>query len=74
MKKIILTILVLLILCIFIDINISQNILLIKKYEVESKSIENEVKIVQLTDLHCKAFGENNKNLISQNNYSVEKM
>lgn len=63
-KKIIFIILVLLILCIFIDINISQNILLIRKYEVESKNIENEVKIVQLTDLHCKTFGENNKNLI----------
>ena len=63
-KKIIFIILVLLILCIFIDINISQNILLIRRYEVQSKKIENEVKIVQLTDLHCKTFGENNKNLI----------
>lgn len=65
-KKIILSILVLIILYIFIDINISQNFLLIRRYEVESDKIENDVKIVQLTDLHCKTFGENNKNLIKK--------
>lgn len=65
-KKIILSILVLIILYIFIDINISQNFLLIRRYEVQSDKIENDVKIVQLTDLHCKTFGENNKNLIKK--------
>lgn len=65
-KKIILTLLVLLILYIFIDINISQNILVIRRYEVQSEKIEDEVKIVQLTDLHCKTFGENNKKLIKK--------
>ncbi|MFQ7522832.1 MAG: metallophosphoesterase [Terrisporobacter sp.] len=65
-KKIILSILVLIILYIFIDINISQNFLLIRRYEVQSDKIENDIKIVQLTDLHCKTFGENNKNLIKK--------
>ena len=33
-------------------------------YEIESEKIKNEIKIIQLTDLHESIFGENNQKLI----------
>ena len=49
-----------------ISIYISKNMLSLNTYEIKSEKIENQVKIVQLTDLHNSTFGENNKKLIEK--------
>ena len=40
--------------------------LVIKKYEIYSKKIEEDIVIVQISDLHNTLFGKNQKNLISK--------
>lgn len=47
-----------------ISIYTSKNMLEVVTYEIESEKIKNQIKIIQLTDLHESAFEENNQNLI----------
>ena len=58
------TILAILIGIITISIYTSKYMLQVVTYEVESEKIENQIKIIQLTDLHQSVFGNNNQKLI----------
>ncbi len=45
---------------------IENNIFMVKRYSVPSEKIENDLTIVQISDLHNKKFGKNNKKLASE--------
>jgi len=64
--KIIMLIMIIIVGVISISIYASKNKLSVATYNVESQKISNQVKIVQLTDLHDLTFGENNQKLIEK--------
>ena len=53
----------LLVVILILDLFISNNVIQVTRYTVEA-DVENPIRIVQLTDLHNKQFGKENKRLI----------
>ena len=64
MKKILISIVVILAVLIGFSVYTSKYWLTVSYYEISSEKIEHGFRIVQLTDLHDSVFGENNSKLI----------
>lgn len=62
--KLMIMISIILVIVLVLSLYASQTILSLEGYEVESEKIDKEVRIIQLTDLHDRTFGENNQKLI----------
>ncbi len=65
-NKLIIIIFIILVIALGSSIYVSQNMLSLEVYEIESEKIDKEVRIIQLTDLHNRKFGENNEKLIKK--------
>ncbi len=64
-KKLCITLLVLLVIS-SIYFNIQNNLIQLTNIEIHSPNMQNEIKIVHLSDLHGKEFGSNNHKLTSK--------
>lgn len=65
------SLLLIVILLIYTLVYISNNCLIIKKYNIKNKKIPNEFdgfKIVHISDVHSKIFGKNNEKVIQKIN------
>ena len=64
--SVLILIIILLIISCGVSINLSKNSLTVSHYTLESGKITNEIRIVQLSDLHNSVFGEENEKLIQK--------
>lgn len=56
---------VILVLALAVELYISNNVLTVSRYQIDA-DFENPIRIVQLTDLHNKQFGKDNRRLVAK--------
>lgn len=65
-SKFIVAIILCLVVCIIVNIVCSRELLSVSRYEYSNSKITENIRIVQLTDLHNSQFGKNNNRLVKR--------